>query len=62
MQVYRCIRCGVCRAKYNYFEKIFRVCPAGEHSAGFWTNFPSGRVAIALEILEGNLSLSDAPG
>ena len=34
-QVYSCIRCGVCRNKYNYFEKIFRVCPAGEHSGGF---------------------------
>ena len=56
-----CIRCGVCRAKYNWDEKVFRVCPSGEHTAGFWTNFPSGRVAIALEILEGRLDITNAP-
>ena len=56
-----CVRCGICRTKYNPDEKIFRVCPTGEHSAGFWTNFPVGRVGVALDILEGNLSLSDAP-
>jgi heterodisulfide reductase subunit D len=60
-QVYSCVRCGVCRNKYSYSEKIFRVCPAGEHSAGFWSNFPIGRVGTALEILDGNLSLSEAP-
>ncbi|MFC1925666.1 (Fe-S)-binding protein [Chloroflexota bacterium] len=59
--VTKCIRCGICRSKYNYEQKVFRVCPSGEHSAGFWTNFPSGRVAMALEILEGNLNPSDAP-
>lgn len=59
--VTRCIRCGVCRSKYNWDDKVFRVCPAGEHSAGFWTNFSVGRVGVALEILEGNLPLSDAP-
>jgi len=46
---------------YSSDEKVFRVCPAGEHSPGFWTNFPPGRLAVALEILEGNLNLSDAP-
>lgn len=58
-QVYRCIRCGVCRGKFNYFEKVFYVCPAGEHSAGFWSNYSPGRVQLALEIFEGNLTLSD---
>jgi heterodisulfide reductase subunit D len=56
-----CVRCGICRSKYNPDSKIFRVCPSGEHSAGFWTNFPSGRVAVALEILDGRLELTDAP-
>jgi len=60
-QVYHCLRCGVCRNKYNYFEKIFRVCPAGEHSGGFWINFATGRVGVALDILDGNLNISDAP-
>jgi len=59
--VTRCIRCGICRNKYNWDEKIFRVCPAGEHSAGFWTNFPPGRIGVALDILQGKLALSDAP-
>jgi len=59
--IFRCSTCGVCRSKYDYFENIFRVCPAGEHSGGFWSNFPTGRVGTALEILEGNLSLSEAP-
>ncbi|MFC2009453.1 (Fe-S)-binding protein, partial [Chloroflexota bacterium] len=60
-RVLRCIRCGVCRAKYSWDEKVFRVCPVGEHSAGFWTNFPSGRVGMALEVLEGRLDISDLP-
>ncbi len=59
--VNRCIRCGICRSRYNWDEKVFRVCPAGEHSAGFWTNFSVGRVGTALEILEGRLELTDAP-
>jgi heterodisulfide reductase subunit D len=59
--VNRCIRCGICRAKYDHFEKVYRVCPSGEHTAGFWTNFPSGRVAVAKEILDGNLELKDVP-
>jgi len=59
-KVYRCIRCGLCRAKYDYFDKIFRVCPVGEHSGGFESYFPRGRLAVALEILEGNLTYSDA--
>jgi len=59
--VRRCIRCGVCRAKYDYEQKIFRVCPSGEHTAGFWANFPSGRVALALEVVEGNLDIEDVP-
>ena len=59
--VYRCTKCGMCRAKYDYFEKIFRVCPAGEHSAGFEPYFSRGKMAVAMEILEGNLNLSDAP-
>jgi len=59
--VLRCIRCGVCRSKYSWDEKIFRVCPAGEHSAGFIANHPFGRVALALEVLEGNLSIFDVP-
>jgi len=58
-QVYRCIRCGVCRAKYSHADKIFRVCPSGEHSAGFWRNFGTGRVGIALELFEGTLAFSD---
>jgi len=60
--VYGCVRCGECRSMYLYDEKIFRVCPSGEHSAGFWTNFPMGRISMALEILDGNLSLSDLAG
>jgi heterodisulfide reductase subunit D len=59
--VNRCIRCGMCRSKYDYFEKVFRVCPSGEHSAGFWTNFPGGRVWTAKEILDGRLEPADAP-
>jgi heterodisulfide reductase subunit D len=59
--VNRCIRCGICRAKYDYFEKVFRVCPSGEHSAGFWTNFPGGRVWTVKEILDGRLKITDAP-
>jgi heterodisulfide reductase subunit D len=59
--VNRCIRCGLCRSKYDYFEKVFRVCPSGEHSAGFWTNFPSGRVWTVKEILDGRLDITDAP-
>jgi len=59
--VNRCIRCGICRAKYDHLEKVFRVCPSGEHTAGFWTNFPSGRIALAKEILSGNLDLEDVP-
>ena len=61
-QVYSCIRCGVCRSKYNYYEKVFRVCPSGEHSAGFWANFPQGRNGIALDILEGKLTIDDLAG
>ena len=49
-RVYRCIRCGVCRSKYDYEQKVFRVCPSGEHTAGFWANFSSGRVALAREV------------
>ncbi len=59
--VNRCLRCGLCRSKYSWDEKIFRVCPAGEHSAGFWANYPSGRVALAFEILEGRLRITDVP-
>ena len=59
--VYRCIRCNICRGKYDWDQKIFRVCPVGEHSRAFWTNFPSGRIGTALEILEGRLTTSDAP-
>ena len=60
--VYRCIRCNICRGKYDWDQKVFRVCPAGEHSRAFWTNFPGGRISMALEILDGNLSLSDLVG
>ena len=60
-QVYSCQRCNVCRTKYNWGEKVFRVCPAGEHSAGFWTSFPPGRNQTALEILEGTLAITEAP-
>jgi len=60
-QVYSCLRCGVCRNKYNWDEKIFRGCPAGEHSGGFWINFSTGRVGVALDIMEGRLNISDAP-
>jgi len=59
--VQKCIRCGICRVKYDHFQKIYRGCPPGEHSAGFWPNFPAGRVGVALEILDGRLDLSDAP-
>ncbi len=59
--VYRCLRCGICRAKYNCDEKVFRVCPAGEHSAGFWTNYAGGRIALAREILDGRLKITDVP-
>ena len=61
-QVYVCTRCGQCGVKYDYSEKVFGVCPPGEHSAGFYTNLPSGRLGIALEIFEGNLTLSDLSG
>ena len=57
----RCIRCGVCRSKYDYAQKQFRVCPSGEHTAGFWSNFPVGRVALAREVMEGNLDIQDVP-
>ena len=59
--VIKCIRCDICRTKYDNFQKVFRVCPSGEHSSGFRTNFPSGRVALALEILNDNLEYSDVP-
>ncbi len=59
-RVYRCTRCGTCRAKYNNAEKIFRVCPAGEHTSGFWINFPSGRVQMGLEVMEGRLTYTPA--
>jgi len=61
-QVYSCTRCGQCGVKYDYSQKVFGVCPPGEHSAGFYTNLPSGRLGIALEIFEGNLTLSDLSG
>ncbi|MFC2009771.1 hypothetical protein ACFLT3_02455, partial [Chloroflexota bacterium] len=49
----------VCSSKYDYDKKVYRSCAVGEHSAGFWTNLPAGRTAIALEIIDGNLTLSD---
>ncbi|MFC2009774.1 4Fe-4S dicluster domain-containing protein, partial [Chloroflexota bacterium] len=58
-QVYRCTRCMVCSSKYDWDKKVYRSCPPGEHSAGFWTNLPAGRTAIAMEIFEGNLTLPD---
>ncbi len=58
---YSCVRCMVCSSKYSYDQKVFRVCPLWEHSVGFWTNLPAGRNQIALEILEGRLTLSEAP-
>lgn len=59
--VTNCIRCGICRVKYDHFQKIYRGCPPGEHSAGFWTDFPVGRIGTGRDILEGRLSLLDAP-
>ncbi len=57
-----CLRCGVCRSKYDWGQKVFGVCPAGEHSEGFWANFPTGRVQTAWEIMEnGRLKITEAP-
>jgi len=59
--VYNCVRCMVCSAKYNWEQHVLRVCPLWEHSAGFWSNLPAGRNQLALEILEGNLDVSELP-
>jgi len=59
--VTRCVRCGVCRSKYSLAQKVFRVCPSGEHTAGFWTNFPIGRVEVGRNVLEGRYDITDAP-
>ena len=37
------------------------MCPAGEHTAGFWTNFPIGRVEVGRNVLEGRYDITDAP-
>jgi len=55
----RCTRCGVCGAKYDYFAGIFRVCPIVDHSPGFEAYYPRGKISIATEILEGNLTYSE---
>jgi heterodisulfide reductase subunit D len=54
--VYRCARCGICRAKYT--EKVHYVCPVREHTGGFDHYFSRGRLAIASGILEGTLDYS----
>jgi len=55
----RCTRCGTCGAKYDYFTGVFRVCPIVDHSPGFEVYYPRGRISIATEILEGNLTYSE---
>ncbi|MFQ5999476.1 MAG: (Fe-S)-binding protein [Candidatus Bathyarchaeia archaeon] len=55
----RCTRCGVCGAKYDYFAGVFRVCPIVDHSPGFEVYYPRGRISVATEILEGNLTYSE---
>jgi heterodisulfide reductase subunit D len=59
--VMKCVKCGCCRSKYEWKENIYRVCPAGEHSSGFWANFSTGRLFLALDLLEGRLKYSDIP-
>lgn len=54
--IYKCIRCGMCRSKYN--EKVRYVCPVREHTAGFEHYFSRGRILIARGILEGDLTYS----
>jgi heterodisulfide reductase subunit D len=56
--VYRCTRCGVCRAKYN--ENVHYVCPVVENTAGFDHYCGRGRIATAKGILEEKFSYSDA--
>lgn len=56
--IYRCTRCGVCRAKYN--EKVHYVCPVLENTAGFDHYCGRGRIATARGILEGEFAYSDA--
>ena len=34
-QVYNCIRCSICRSKYNYFDKVFRDGKEVEWRQGF---------------------------
>jgi len=55
--VYSCVRCGICRAKYD--ENVRRVCPIREHSGGFDTHYAKGRIVIARGILEGELEYSN---
>jgi len=55
--VYSCVRCGICRAKYD--ENVRRVCPIREHSGGFDTHYAKGRIVIARGILEGKLKYSN---
>jgi len=56
--VYRCTRCGVCRAKYN--ETVHYVCPVLENTAGFDHYCGRGRIATAKGILEDRFTYSDA--
>lgn len=59
--IYSCVRCMVCSSKYNWEQHVLRVCPLWERTAGFWTNLPAGRNQLALEIMEGRLSLPEIP-
>ncbi|MFX0204730.1 MAG: (Fe-S)-binding protein [Candidatus Hodarchaeota archaeon] len=54
--IYRCVRCGVCRAKYT--ENVRRVCPSREFTGGFEQHFARGRIAIARGLLEGEIDYS----
>jgi len=61
-QVYRCTRCGTCRAKYTTesVNPAFLVCPMREHTGGFEHYFARGMIQIARGILEGDLRYSPA--
>ena len=52
-QVYRCTRCGWCRASPNI------VCPVYESDIPFEHNAARGKIALARGVLEGQLQLTD---
>ncbi|MHA2200017.1 MAG: (Fe-S)-binding protein [Candidatus Thorarchaeota archaeon] len=52
-QVYRCTRCGWCRASPNI------VCPVYESDIPFEHNAARGKIALARGVIEGQLQLTD---